>query len=86
MSPGWLTGRRSAGRPPTEGTEVAAQRELFDTIKATYPVALEQEQHAMIRQLRSHLPTVSEAMRTTLIDDIERSIGQAVEEEADLGQ
>lgn len=61
--------------------ENPAERGLFETIKETYALALEPEQHAMIRQVRSHLPTVPVDERNALIADIERSVGQNIEEE-----
>ena len=64
-----------------EPDEDPAERELFETIKATYALALEPEQHAMVRQLRHRLPTISAEERMELIDDIHNSIGQNVEEE-----
>ncbi len=61
--------------------ENPAEQTLFETIRQTYALALEPEQHAMIRQLRSHLPTVPVDERNALIADIERSVGQNIEEE-----
>lgn len=64
---------------PEQRQEDPAERELFETIKATYSLALEPEQHAMITELRSHLPTIGSDERLSLIDDIESSIGQNIE-------
>lgn len=61
-----------------------ADRQLFETIKATYMLALEPEQHAMVRQLRSQLPSIALPERTELIDDIQNAIGQNLEEEAEF--
>ncbi len=69
-----MTNGRSSAEDP-------AERTLFETIRETYALALEPEQHAMIRQLRSHLPTVPADERNALIADIERSVGQNIEEE-----
>jgi hypothetical protein len=63
------------------GTENPAERELFETIKATYPFALEPEQHAMITQLRANLPSIPAAERAALIDAVENAIGQNIEGE-----
>ncbi len=82
-----LTRWRSVAHHHPDGPgDDATQWELYDTIATTYPLALEQEQHAMIRQLRSHLPAVPQRQRMALIDRIERSIGQNLEEEVDFGQ
>ena len=62
-----------------EQQEDPAERELFETIKGTYALAEEPEQHAMIKELRSELTTISSAERTSLIDAIENSIGRNVE-------
>ena len=74
--------------PPMERDqpqEDPAERELFETIKATYALAPEPELHAMIRELRQHLPTLSSRERKALIDDIESAIGQDIEaQERDL--
>ena len=59
------------------------ERELFETIKTTYAFAPEPELQAMIRQLRSHLPTVPVNERTALINDLENAVGQNIEEELD---
>ena len=59
--------------------EDPAERELFETIKGTYALAEEPEQHAMIKELRSNLTTISSGERMSLIDAIENSIGQNVE-------
>ena len=61
--------------------EDPADRTMFETIRETYALALEPEQQAMIRQLRSHLRTVPAHERNALIADIERSVGQDLEEE-----
>ncbi len=63
------------------GTEDPAERELFETIKATYTFALEPEQQAMIKQLRASLPTIPAAERAALIDAVENAIGQNIEAE-----
>ncbi len=64
---------------PEQPKEDPAERELFETIKATYALALEPEQHAMIKELRFHLPTISFGERMVLIDDIENAISQNIE-------
>ena len=64
---------------PDQPQEDPAERELFETIKATYALAPEPELHAMIRELRQHLPTLSFRERKALIDDIESAIGQDIE-------
>ena len=64
--------------------EDAAERTLFETISQTYALALEPEQQAMIRQLRSHLQSVPADERNALIADIERSVGQNLEEELEF--
>ena len=70
---------------PDQPQEDPAERELFETIKATYALAPEPELHAMIRELRQHLPTLSFRERKALIDDIESAIGQDIEaQERDL--
>ena len=66
--------------PPTEDP---AERELFETIKATYSLALEPEQHAMINQLR-RMPTIPRQEREELIDDIENAVGQNLEEDVEF--
>ena len=63
------------------GAEDPAERELFETIRATYTFALEPEQHAMIKELRSHLSTISVEERLALIDAVESAIGQNIEGE-----
>ena len=60
------------------------ERELFKTIRQTYVLALEPEQRAMIRELRVRMGTVPAVERMALIDDIERSVGQNIEEELDF--
>ena len=40
---------------------------------------LEPEQHAMIKELRFHLPTIPFGERMVLIDDIENAISQNIE-------
>ena len=66
---------------PEQRQEDPAERQLFETIKATYALALEPEQHAMIKELRFNLPTISVDERMALIDAIENAIGQNIEEE-----
>ena len=68
--------------PPMETDEPQedpAERELFETIKSTYLLAVEAEQRAMVTELRHHLPTLAFRERTALIDDIETAIGQNIE-------
>lgn len=55
------------------------EQEIFATLEATYPLAGEVEQRAMVEQLRSHLPTIPADRRMALIDAIERAIGENVE-------
>jgi len=64
---------------PEQPKEAAAERELFETIKSTYALAEEPEQRAMIKQLRSHLPTIPSSELMSLIDEIESAVGQNVE-------
>ncbi len=64
---------------PDQPKEDAAERELFETIKGTYALGEEPEQRAMIKELRSHLPTIPSGERMSLIDDIESAISQNVE-------
>ena len=64
--------------------EDAADRELFETIKATYSLALEPEQHAMVRQLQNGMRTVPQQERMSLIDGIRNAIGQNLEDELEL--
>jgi len=64
-----------------ETTEDPAEREIFEIIKSTYPLALEPEQHAMIKELRSQLGTISVDERIALIDAIESAVGQNIEEQ-----
>jgi hypothetical protein len=66
--------------PPTEDP---AERGLFETMKATYLLALEPEQHAMINQLRK-MPTIPLEERRALISDIENSVGQKLEEDVEF--
>ena len=61
--------------------EDPGERRLFETIRTTYALALEPEQLAMVRQLRNHLASISFEERTELIDDIQRAIGQNMEDE-----
>ncbi len=61
--------------------ENPAERQLFDTIKSTYTFAERPEQHAMIVQLRSGLPTIASQERMQLIDAIENAVGRGVEDE-----
>ena len=60
--------------------EDRAERQLFETIRATYPLAQEPEQHAMIKELRFNLPTISSEERMALIDAIENAVGQNIED------
>ena len=70
---------------PEHTKEDPAERALFETIKATYALGLEPEQHAMIKELRVRLRTVSLGERMVLIDAIENAIGQNIEgQEFDL--
>ena len=62
-----------------ERQEDPAERELFETIKGTYALAEEPEQHAMIKELRFHLPTIPSGERMGLIDNIENAIGRNME-------
>ncbi len=66
---------------PEKTMEDPTERQIFETIKATYPLALEPEQHAMIKELRSRLGTISFDERRSLINDIENAVGQNIEEE-----
>ena len=64
---------------PEPHREDPAERELFETIKGTYALAEEPEQHAMIKELRFHLPTIPSGERMGLIDNIENAIGRNME-------
>ena len=64
-----------------QAREDPAERELFETIRTTYPLALEPEQHAMVKELRDQLRTIPDEERTELIDDIQKAIGLNLEEE-----
>jgi hypothetical protein len=64
---------------PDQPKEDPAERELFETIKGTYALAEEPEQHAMIKELRSQLTTISAGERMALIDAIENGISQNME-------
>ena len=64
--------------------EDPAERGIFETIKATYALALEPEQQAMVQELRTRLPTISLEERMALVDDIQNSIGQNLQEEFEL--
>jgi hypothetical protein len=61
-----------------EQQEDPAERELFETIRGTYALAEEPEQHAMIKELR-RLTTISPGERRSLIDAVENAVGQNVE-------
>ena len=76
----WIVWKGTAVEPE-QPKENPADRELLETIKATYALALEPEQHAMIKELRFNLPTISVDERMVLIDDIENAIGQNMEEQ-----
>jgi limonene-1,2-epoxide hydrolase len=76
-----LTGTATMERP--ELPEDPAERALLETMRATYTLALEPEQHAMISQLR-HMRTVPPAERTALINDIENAVGQNLEEDVEF--
>jgi hypothetical protein len=83
--------RLSNGTQPTRNAAMeqahpqgdADERELFETMKGTYTVALEPEQRAMIKQLR-RMHTVPPAERNALINDIENAVGQNLEEDVDF--
>ena len=64
-----------------QAQEDPAERELFETIRTTYPLALEPEQQAMIKELRDRMRTIPKGERLELINDIEKAIGQNLEEE-----
>jgi len=74
---------RTAAVEQTQPTEDPAERTLFETIKTTYALVLEPEQHAMIKQLRL-MPTISLAERKELIDDIENAVGRNLEEDVEF--
>ena len=70
---------------PAPAHENPAERELFETIKSTYTFALEPEQQAMVKELRSRLSTIAIGERVALINAVESAIGQNIEgEEFDL--
>ena len=64
-----------------QAQEDPAERELFETIRTTYALALEPEQHAMVNELRDDLRTIRWEERSELINDIQNAIGQNLEEE-----
>ena len=74
---------RRAVRDRYRTTEDPAERTLFETIKTTYALVLEPEQHAMIKQLRL-MPTISLAERKELIDNIENAVGRNLEEDVEF--
>ena len=59
---------------PTENSR--DDEKIFDTIEASYASAPEPEQQAMVQELRHRLSTVPLERRMSLIDAIERSIGE----------
>lgn len=61
--------------------EDAAEQDLFETIRTTYALALEPEQHAMVKQLRDHLNSIPYEQRLELINAIQEAIGRNLEEE-----
>ena len=69
-----------------QATEDAAEREIFETIRTTYPLALEPEQHAMIRELRDQLQSIPDQQRLGLINEIQKVIGRNLEEEYEIRQ
>jgi hypothetical protein len=75
---------RSTGVKDEPLREDLAERELFETIRTTYALALEPEQQAMIKELRNKLGTIPQWERVELINDIETVIGQNLEEEFDF--
>ena len=60
--------------------EDPAERKLFETITETNELALEPEQHAMLKELRRYLPTIPADERNALIDDIENAISKTQDE------
>lgn len=54
-------------------------RAIFDTIAETYRLAPEPEQRAMVVELRDKLPAIPAGERESLIDAIERAIGENLE-------
>lgn len=72
---------RRNGVQQRQTPEDPAERELFETISATYALALEPEQHAMVKQLRDHLRTIPQEERLGLINSIQEAIGRNLEEE-----
>jgi hypothetical protein len=75
--------RRTATMEQAPSTEDPAERGLFETIKATYSLALGPEQHAMINQLR-RMPTISAQEREALINNIENAVGQNLEDDVEF--
>ena len=67
--------------PSGQVEEDPAEREIFATIKATYTLALEPEQHAMVTELRDQIGTIPLEERMELIDVIQKVIGRNLEEE-----
>ena len=69
---------------PPQSADDPAQRQLFDTIKSTYPLASEAELRAMVQEVKHHLPTISAGEREALIDSIENAIGQNLEDDREF--
>jgi hypothetical protein len=64
---------------PEPADEARDEEAMYATIEATYPLATEAEQRAMVQELRHRLPTVPLDRRMSLIDAVERSIGENLE-------
>ena len=61
--------------------ESPAEREIFETIRTTYALAGEPEQHAMVKELRDQLRTIPDEERLELIGDIQNVLRRNLEEE-----
>jgi hypothetical protein len=64
---------------PTPADDARDEQEIFDTMEATYSFAPVTEKQAMLQELRHRLPTIEPGRRESLIDAIERSIGENLE-------
>ena len=64
---------------PEPTDNVRDDEEIFGTIQASYASASEPEQRAMVQELRHRLSTIPLDRRMSLIDAIERSIGENLE-------
>ena len=64
---------------PEARDNVRDDERIFGAIEASYGSASEPEQQAMVQELRHRLSTIPLDRRMSLIDAIERSIGENLE-------